>query len=137
MKVIAKSLLMVAAIITLPAAGSSQEFRLPFLQNAPTTQYPPVALTSSISGDVDLLIDIRDGRVSKVHVLRGPRSLIGATRKNVESWQFIDQAPKSLYFTFHYQIQGVPTCGVEQPKIMFVPPSKVIVSARPIMTCDP
>jgi hypothetical protein len=137
MRRIVKLLALSMFVCGLAKNGTAQKRQLRFLRDGQTAKYPPAALVANIFGNVEMLIEISEGRSAVVSVLSGPPALTEAARKNVETWKFTDHAPKSLRFTFRYQIVGTPTCGIGKTTVRFSTPSELVISSRPVMTCDP
>lgn len=115
---------------------------------SPTLTYPAVARMAHISGDVALIVRVRnDGSVESVIVRSGPPLLRQAAVDNVRGSLFDCQGCEqpateySLLYTFQLSETAIcpdeaPPAGKAYPQVTRSPGHVTIVDQR-IMTCDP
>ena len=109
---------------------------IPILLGADLPIYPPVWRTAHLTGQVVVLVTVKEGRVVETEVKSGESHLQVPTVSNLKTWRFDDTVNGQFSVTYTYQISGEPVDGPSNPKVEVLPSLDVKITARPIKpTC--
>lgn len=109
---------------------------VPILLAADLPIYPPVWRTARLTGQVVVIVTVKEGRVVETEVKSGEPHLQVPTVSNLKTWRFDETVNGQFTVTYTYQISGVPVDGPSNPKVEVLPSLDVNITARPIKpTC--
>ena len=109
---------------------------VPILLGADLPIYPPVWRTAHLTGEVVVLVTVKEGRVVDTEVKLGEPHLQVPTVSNLKTWRFDNTVNGQFTVTYTYQISGEPIDGPSNAKVEVLPSLDVNITARPIKpTC--
>ena len=94
-------------------------------------QYPVLAKTARVSGNVKVTVTVKDGDVVAVEATSGNPLLTSATKDNVRTWKFDKAVNATFATTFMYQLEKQESSQPSNPKIELELPTLVKIRARP------
>jgi hypothetical protein len=144
-KIAAAALASIALIsgVKASARGAQSEKPLPVVASASVPFYPRVAQLAHIEGTVQLRVVTDGTRASSIVVVSGPAMLAHSAEENIKTWVFEQHPPVTFEATFQYVLLASkcdPGCrcdDADHPTVELHLPSRVDVSAKTVMTCDP
>jgi len=96
-------------------------------------EYPPIAVTAQIAGDVTVTVKIgSEGKVQSVDVISGPSILRQPTVENVKNWMFERGRPEYFKTVFSYRFSGQKIYPVPAPHVELDLPHHVTITSRPM-----
>ena len=101
------------------------------LEHADVPMYPELALTARVFGTVQVLVTVKDGKVTDTQVRSGPPMLTTATVDNVKTWRFHSSVNTTFTARFVYQLEPASLDVPSNPKIELQLPSLVKITAVP------
>ncbi len=112
----------------------------PIVIRANVPLYPALAASARVSGVVLVRVEVRDGAVTNVGVLKGPPLLVDDTITNIKTWQFEKGTDETFESTFTYDLATDESDRPSNPVVELRLPNAVRVTLRPTrrpVTSDP
>lgn len=124
--------LFLAVLMSGQNTSAAQVSEVPILLAADLPIYPPVWRTAHLTGQVVVLVTVKEGRVIETEVKSGEPHLQVPTVSNLRTWRFDNTVNGQFTVTYTYQISGEPVDGPSNPKVEVLPSLDVNITARPI-----
>jgi hypothetical protein len=127
-----------AGILLIAPAGGQDPIRAwPRVVRAGIPFYPPLAQATHVYGTVHVRVTTDGQNIVATHVEDGPKLLVDATEKNIQSWELSKHEPTSFVVTFVYKLKDDSKSNPNGPTIVLRMPTEVEVSATPLVIRDP
>jgi hypothetical protein len=110
--------------------GYSKDSPFPEVESAQVPRYPSMAYRSGISGEVDIEVKVRDGKVVETTAKSGDRMLSMETEENIRSWKFSPDVTWTFTTKFIYSLERPPIREHRKPKIELELPMLVKITAQ-------
>jgi hypothetical protein len=115
----------------LVTAQETKSPRYPLVVQGDIPLYPTLAKTAHVSGNVRVLVTVKDGEIVSTDVTFGNPLLASAAISNIKTWKFDNTTNASFTTTFTYELEKEETAEASNPKIELELPAVVKITAKP------
>ncbi len=98
---------------------------LPKITSAEVPLYPPIARLANVEGVVHVKITTDGNRVTAAHAEDGPKILVAAAEKNVQTWKFAPHQPTTFTVTYRYKLVAKPHAHDNNPRVLLRLPTEI------------
>lgn len=102
------------------------------LEHADVPMYPPLGRTAHITGTVQVLVTVKDGKVTNTEVKSGSPILARAALENIQTWRFYYLVNTTFTTKFVYQLETIKHLDPQNPKVELQLPLLVKITAVPV-----